>query len=29
MDASVPAVKVENVSVLFNLNREKIDNLKE
>ena len=29
MDTPVPAVKVENVSVLFNLNREKIDNLKE
>ena len=29
MASSVPAVKVEHVSVLFNLNREKIDNLKE
>ena len=29
MASCVPAVKVEHVSVLFNLNREKIDNLKE
>ena len=29
MDERTPAVKVENVSVLFNLNKEKIDNLKE
>ena len=29
MASSAPAVKVDNVSVLFNLNREKIDNLKE
>ncbi len=29
MKDSLPAIKVDNVSVLFNLNREKIDNLKE
>ena len=29
MEERMPAVKVENVSVLFNLNKEKIDNLKE
>lgn len=29
MDERMPAVKVEHVSVLFNLNKEKIDNLKE
>ena len=29
MDERMPVVKVENVSVLFNLNKEKIDNLKE
>jgi ABC-type polysaccharide/polyol phosphate transport system ATPase subunit len=29
MNEQMPVVKVENVSVLFNLNKEKIDNLKE